>query len=85
MITTVKVIPTITVITVIMLITRNVVCSLCQRCVLAACSPPCGLNVVNSHPQLLAKSVDCPYDDQKTSSSLINAAFGQIPLECERC
>jgi len=45
----------------------------------SACEAPCGFSgMKDSRPVTLVKQLDCAYDDQRTSSSMINAVVGGI-------
>jgi len=45
----------------------------------SACEAPCGMSgMKDSRPVTLQKQLDCAYDDQKTTSSMINAVVGGI-------
>ena len=48
--------------------------------VVVACQSPCGFSGMDaeSRPKTLVKQLDCSYDDQRTSSSMINAVVGGI-------
>ena len=48
----------------------------------AACEAPCGMKVEDSRPVTLQKQIDCAYDDQRTSSSMINAVVGGVNPDC---
>jgi len=54
----------------------------CVVCI--ACETPCGFNKMeDSRPAKLEKQLDCAYDDQKTTSSMINAVVGGVDPACK--
>jgi len=48
-----------------------------------ACESPCELKIEDSRPVTLQKQIDCSYDDNSTSSSMINAVVGGIDPACK--